>query len=581
MIAFRASLIFVPSMAGAILVAGAQAQVGPPIRLTPPTAVQPREALPTQPSPSPDAPARPASAIEVSTPAPMDHESIGLLDEARGGFASNLWSTTTRGVIDPLVRRLVPSTSPTARNLAHRLLASVAAPPPGGGEPSFLTLRAERMLALGDVSGVSRLVALVPLANLDEGLARLGREARWLAGDSNGACGLARSWSTRSEQSDWFTALVACQAIAGDAARAELGLTLMRERGQEPDATFAQLIHNVAGDKTPLSRLDRPTPVHLALAAAAKLALPTDAPTGAAAPSLLALANSQANAIEFRLTAAERAEALGVIATPALLAIYDGLAGPTESLATSMSATQGPRLRANLHRALKATEPGRGRLEALRRAHRAARDGNFLAAYLRFAEPLVASVPPAVELGEFAPEAIRPLLLAGRIEDAHRWYDLARSAESPAGQVAAISMWPLMVLAGAEDRPDGDRLRRWIEHARRGDARDAASRMNLLATLFAGLGLTPNDPAAAALLGEGTGQTVTMPEPALWLALPAAAAAGRIAETTLISLAMLGADGPASTSPYALAAILSALRAVGLEKEAHALAIEAALAAGF
>jgi hypothetical protein len=48
----------------------------------------------------------------------------------------------------------------------------------------------------------------------------------------------------------------------------------------------------------------------------------------------------------------------------------------------------------------------------------------------------------------------------------------------------------------------------------------------------------------------------------------------------LLSLIVLGAEGPGESHAYALSAALTALTRVGLETEARALAIEAALASG-
>ena len=62
--------------------------------------------------------------------------------------------------------------------------------------------------------------------------------------------------------------------------------------------------------------------------------------------------------------------------------------------------------------------------------------------------------------------------------------------------------------------------------------------------------------------------------------LRAAAADGRVGETVLVSLVMLGESGPGGTEVSVLADIVSALRAVGLEAEARGLAVEAALTHG-
>ena len=54
----------------------------------------------------------------------------------------------------------------------------------------------------------------------------------------------------------------------------------------------------------------------------------------------------------------------------------------------------------------------------------------------------------------------------------------------------------------------------------------------------------------------------------------------RLGETVLLSLLALGESGPGDADPVVLSRVLSSLRNIGLEAEARALAVEAALAAG-
>ena len=69
-------------------------------------------------------------------------------------------------------------------------------------------------------------------------------------------------------------------------------------------------------------------------------------------------------------------------------------------------------------------------------------------------------------------------------------------------------------------------------------------------------------------------------DPALWHSLRAAAADKRLGETVLLVLVALGQRDLAQASPLTLSAVIVALRQVGLDAEARALAVEAAIAAG-
>ena len=67
---------------------------------------------------------------------------------------------------------------------------------------------------------------------------------------------------------------------------------------------------------------------------------------------------------------------------------------------------------------------------------------------------------------------------------------------------------------------------------------------------------------------------------ALVYALKEASQAEKLGETVLLSLLILGEHGPAASHLIALQEVLAALMRVGLEPEARAIGIEAALANG-
>ena len=107
------------------------------------------------------------------------------------------------------------------------------------------------------------------------------------------------------------------------------------------------------------------------------------------------------------------------------------------------------------------------------------------------------------------------------------------------------------------------------------------ARTAILTALLEGFGDATDGSLSALLLsGNVAPQAVTMPHPALWLGRDGAASAGRSGETALFVLASLPPEGTAGVPPQALIALVQALRAVGLESDARALGLEAAIAAG-
>jgi hypothetical protein len=71
-----------------------------------------------------------------------------------------------------------------------------------------------------------------------------------------------------------------------------------------------------------------------------------------------------------------------------------------------------------------------------------------------------------------------------------------------------------------------------------------------------------------------------MPSPALWRVFGDAAESRRVGETVLLAALSLGDLPLDQASPMLLHGLITNLRLVGLDAEARALALEAALAAG-
>ncbi len=245
----------------------------------------------------------------------------------------------------------------------------------------------------------------------------------------------------------------------------------------------------------------------------------------------------------------------------------------------------GPRGRAALFQAAQAAQAG-ARLEALRRLWALGRERGGYATLARASLGALAEIAPSPEHAAFAPDAARAFLLAGRIEDAREWLRFARAARVGGDQAAEdryAGLWALAAIAGLgwSDADEPRAFLAWREATMRIDARGAPARVALAATLLAGLGHLPAGGAFAAFPETAPARAqAALPHPAVWTALHQAAVAGRTAETIALAAQALGTEGPAGAAPQTLLAVLDALRAVGQDGAARALALEAAIAAG-
>ena len=586
--------------------AGAQNQGIPqqPLRLVPPATLGPTNV----PAPSGgvlrtviEAPAaidaRSSSAIEVNPLAEIAPDSIGTLDPGAGGFGIEMWQGSDRRIVTRLLG-LLPDTmsSRGMRALARRLLTSIASPPisqfeiADEVEQSLLGLRIERLMALGEVAELNDLLAVVPSRRDDEPRARTRVEGLLLAHDTTEACRLVRNGIASYHQVPyWQKAMVLCQMIAGDVDQMMLGLDLLRERGGD-DPVFFALTGALFGVEPVIPEDATLTPLHLAMVQTIGTALPPGQIARATPALLLAIARMPNLDVEQRAAAVERACAMGLLDGATLARAYDGFSFTPEELAGAISATEtmaGVRLHALLYQAAREQNLPASRAEILRVALELGTAEGLYQALVPVYLPLLLEVPVTPTLSWFAADAGRALYAVGRYEQASAWLMLGRQEAliNPQAGTAAASLWPYSRLAGGTAVTTDGTLAAW-RALRAGMGAGGAGgdvglhrSQTLLRAAFQALG--ERDPLSwGQIAAEGEVANRIAPNAALLYALDDASESRRIGETVLLALIVLGAEGPGESHAYALSAALTALTRVGLETEARALAIEAALASG-
>ena len=547
------------------------AQSGAPIPLYPPnTSADPSETRAGPPLPS--VPPASDNGIETETLAPVDSSWTGTLGVADRALPRDMWSTTPRSFVATALPLLQPTTSPVLQGLIRRLLLSDALAPRGqdpAGRPSLIDRRVDRVLAFGYGDGAA-LVTALPQNNVSETFDRDTVELRIVAGDLSGACGAVSERSGRYSTRWWNEALIGCQALTGAYDQANLGLSAMREQKVDRDPVFETLISAILGHRGKLDKLPDPSPFRMTLLAAAKLPLPADGLANAGPASLAVWATSDKEPIVARLAAGEKAEALGALPPAALGLLYGAVeAKPEEqgALLKSGKLPDDPRSRAILYNVARTNEPGALRASALASLIADARRRGAFVPMARLIVPLVTELQPSSDLQSFAPEAARVLLATGAYDRATPWVALADRPElRVVGNFAQIG--------ANENASVGDAIAALATL----DADAAPRQADLLVTLASALGVPLNGVDLATLLRST--HSGTMPNGVLWLDQQQAAKAGRIGETVLTTVLLASAGDHLSSEPVVLAQAVAGLEAVGLDADARALAVEAALDAG-
>ncbi len=540
-----------PDAAAAPAPAPTQAPVpAPPASMTP----APAAATPAPPPPPP-----PDNSIQVVPLPPVDASWIGALSKDKGGFPRDLWNGTARAAVAAGLPRLQPVSSPVLQDLTGRLLLTDAASPQGSGAPggaSLIELRLDRLVALGYVEPALALLAILPDTMTSETTDRDGIELRFADNDAAGACGDVNAKIPRYQGVWWDRALIACQALAGDSAKAALGQSLLADQKAARDPGFDALIARLGGSRAPIAQLNDPDPMKFALLAAAKQKLPPDALANADLASLRFWALNAKLPPEQRLAAAERAALYGAISPDDLASLYGQIPATPAGVAAVLKAKKPPaepRARALLYQIARDAEDQAQRRAAITALLADARQRGALPETALLLAGAVGGVTLDGSTSDFAADAARVLLAAGAPDKSLSWIDASKSKA-----LALLARWAM----GGKSQPgDAQLLTDALAELAARDPAAAPRQADLVNAINGVLG-APVLSAATAPAGQKT-------------------AGPSLGETVLSARLALANGDKLTADPAALAQAVAGLHEAGLDAASRRLAVEAALDAGF
>ncbi len=480
-------------------------------------------------------------------------------------------------------------------------MTAAAEPPPAAADSvvgGFLAARLAVLLRAGAWESVVELVQRTPVDARSPAIARVDAEARFLAGDHDGACRAVIAEVGQADPAEvfWPRALAFCQRLAGDPAAAALSLTLLREAGAD-DPRFQALVGALAvtGDP-PTIELDGPTapdPLFVTVARAAG-ARPPAAWAEAGAPWLTrVLADAPGLPIGLRLVAAERAHAAGAGAAETVRRLYREA---TKSEPGGTGAVAAALARAAAFRQAEAATVDLDRADAVIVALDESRQVARYAPTADLYRDLLVGFEPTPTLISRSGQLVPALLALGAVEAAVEWLEVAHAESefNSAALDAGVSAAPYIALLDPAFDDDA-RLTRWAALAEG----DGAGRAAVLAMAFEGLGrrvplalaaaaapAMPPAPPTTPTTTPTTAPPATAPPGAGLAEAPPgagpaeAAAAGHAGEAVLRVLLLPPPEGPGRWDVATLRGAVAALRRLGLDLEARDLAIEAATARG-
>ena len=530
---------------------------------------------------------------------------VGYLSDKDGGLGLEMWKGTDSTFAKTILELLpVDAPSPAMRNLAKRLLLSDAYQPskkeknglqaisPSGKpiiskdqDATFLPLRFSKLASLGAKEELIELSNLVPSEDMLGNLAKEAIYARLLSGETEKVCGEVIELAKRTNESYWRKALIVCQLILGNRDAALLSLELLLAELDSADK-FSKLIYTLA-DKTNQIEFDKDS-IHFKILIAVLPGQQLDKHRLNLEPSGLSVVAKNINlSWEIRMLAAEKAVLAGSLPGIYLSELAEQFKFEQDIFSRAASESKsmkGFMARSLLLQAAALNTSVIERARFLRLLLDSADNDEVFQVYASVIMPILLTIKPGPELIWFASSATRAAIAGGNYKLASNWLtvlgktlDLDYEASG-----SLLRLLPLIAIAGQTlPKPFSKQQATdvWSGLSDSFSREDKEKRASRLLVLLSAMGIESRQGAWKNIISSSNiFEKENIPATALRYQLRDAAENNRVAEVVSISLIMLGSEGPSKSGLVALNAVIRALREIGLETDARAIAIEAAIA---
>ena len=397
-------------------------------------------------------------AVQTVTLQAVDAESVGTLGRESGGLGVDMWNGTSRETAARLMTDM-PATPAThaARDLARRLLLSIAAVPNDHKEISLLETRAAKLINMGELDAAIDLVRAAPQGTRSSMLAQAEVNALMITGKLDDACAAIDGYGNSFDDLFWLKAAVMCALHANDRTSASFSTDLVREMEGETDKTFFGLVAAIRNGSSPAADiLANLRPLDIALLEIAKQGIPTSQLATDNATAILGIVNASATTPDVRLEAARKAEKTGLIETEQLREIFGS--APFDDTAISNALDDAPdgvpaRQYAKLYQAASRNDVPAARAETLASLYETALLGGDFGLAARLTSELLSDIPVNGDFSWFALDALKASIAADNMERASGWLQVAKNSANAGNDIESrlILLYPVLALAGLED----------------------------------------------------------------------------------------------------------------------------------
>jgi len=280
----------------------------------------------------------PPEAVETA-PLARDAFSTGTLTPATGALPSDLWRNAQPSTLEFLLENAPsrPATPAIGEAMRRTLLSPGAGPDTASG-----ALGGKKLLALARAGFLEEAATIASLSNAGRGDPWTGRAEAvrdLLRGDALNACRRGDRLTNGREDPFWVKLRVLCYAVADERDAADLSLGILRDQygiSPEDDLYLTAIATGAAPDAPPPAA----TPLQYAIARALELPATPEMLNEADGGVLIAIVNDEAAAIPARVSAAQRAVAMGVLDPAQLSSLMERFAFDVAAIGAAADAAR-------------------------------------------------------------------------------------------------------------------------------------------------------------------------------------------------------------------------------------------------
>ena len=516
----------------------------------------------------------------------IDLNTVGTLTEKQGGLGYDMWLGTEKNIILNYLKNLpINKESELAIDLIRKLLLSNADIKDSNGDNEIILTRINKLIELGDFENAKLLIDLIISNDENEEILRKQTEINLSLSNFDLVCSnIVEKRKKFKENFFWWKVEIFCQILNDESNKANLSLTLLKEKKDFSDENFFKiidsLIYNEEIKDENLFNLDL---LNLAMTRIANINI-KEGYVLKEDPLFLTMIYRMPNVpIKLRIEAIEKSKKLLNLPTETIEEIYNSyeIDENDKKISLDEDILLGYGTQAILFQMAISEENEEKKVKIINKALEiAAINGNFkLISKLNLNSLL--EIKPSTKLVWFANNAVKSLLILNEIDAAMEWYKILKNEKDRNVEIFNnfAELWPIIELFILRDKGDNKyenvTQEEIIKILNKFQSKNENLNFDTLGFyLLEVFGVKINPEIWLINIDKEEIESKEFPNTSLISLLKLSSEQKRVGETILLILMNLESKNFNQLHPFFLQIVISSLNQIGLNDKSFDLAIE-------